>query len=50
MLRAVDPVAPEKETVAVNQQTVTKETFEALPGEIQINDANISSEEREKLK
>ena len=50
VLRSVDPVLPEKETAAVNQQTATKETTEDLPEGLAINDANITIEEKERLK
>ena len=49
-MRSVDPVPPEKETAAVNQQTATKETSEDLPEGLAINDANITIEENERLK
>ena len=50
VLRSVYSVPPEKETAAVNQQTVTKGAAKDLPEGLAINGANITIEERERLK
>ena len=52
VLRSVDPVASDKETVTVNQHRVTEErksTEEQLPSGIKLEESNLSPEQAEQL-